>query len=348
MINIYEIDNIITTKLRRNTILYNKIKDRIPIYNSVPKDKINGKIYRDIENDIEYFKMLAESENILIFYNRLTKPIIEKYIDIMSIPILKSNKNYINKEKQLLSENYLEIVNSCISNQIIGEIYIDIKEDEDFSDICTACGNKEKFIKDNDVLVCKNCYNQLVKLSFSKNQSYNPSLKKCNYDRTTHFKECIKQYQGKQNTFVNPAVYSDIKKALETQGLLNNTSNNPIIQFENVKKSHIRYFLKELEYTKYYDDYILIHSNLTEQPPPDISHIENELINEFEEISNMYTKMYKNIDRKNFINIQFILYKLLLKHNFPIDDDDFITTKATDRNIESDRICKCIFDALGW
>jgi hypothetical protein len=350
MINIYDIDNIITTKLKKNSLIYNSIFDRINIYNIILKNKklINGRILKDIEKEMKYFQYLNDSKNTLIIYCRLSKPIIKKFVTIMNTPIYKDKKKEIELKKEKLSQEYLEVVISCIDEQTLNDISSDILGEEDSQDRCTVCDNVEEFIKENDTLICKKCYNQLIKLSFNKNQLYNPSLKKCNYDRATHFKECIKQYQGKHNTFINPDVYTDLKKALETQGLLNMTSDDPVIQFAKVKKSHIRYFLKELDYTKYYDDYILIHANLTEQKPPEISHIESELISEFEEISNMYSIMYKNIDRKNFINIQYILYKLLLKHNYPMDEDDFSSVKASDRNLESEKICKAIFESLGW
>ena len=77
-------------------------------------------------------------------------------------------------------------------------------------------------------------------------------------------------------------------------------------------------FLKENKDTKYYEDIHLIHSVITGQPPNDISHIEKDIMDDFEKIADKYDKIFKNkIKRKSFINSQYVLYQLLIKHKYP-------------------------------
>ena len=62
----------------------------------------------------------------------------------------------------------------------------------------------------------------------------------------------------------------------------------------------------------------------------------------------MSDKNYKHIDRKNFINTQYVLYQLLLKHKHPCNKEDFTILKTLDRKTFHDEIMSNIFLQLGW
>ena len=55
-----------------------------------------------------------------------------------------------------------------------------------------------------------------------------------------------------------------------------------------------------------------------------------------------------NINRKNFINTQYVLYQLLLRHKHSCKKEDFIILKTIDRKYFHDEICKSLFEHLGW
>lgn len=348
--NFIDVDNFICSILRKNIDFYEKYKYIKEIYKNVDYKNIGGKIYNDIKSDLIILDELQFSKNIYILYKEKTKYIMEKYVLILKTPLKKQNIDYASEQKKSLINEYLNIISTCIPYDIFKNLKID--SDLNVTEIinyCDNCENSQEFIKDNDVLICKKCFSEIIKMAYYNNRSFTLNLPKCNYDRTGHFKECLKQFQGKQNTFISPVLYSDLERALTVNGIINSDSSIPKEKrFAKVTRSHIMYFLKELGYSKHYDDYILIHYNLTGQKPNDITHLEEVLISDFEQISEQYGLMYNSSDRKNFINIQYILYKLLIKHNCKFNTEDFNVVKSLERKIERDKICKNIFNALGW
>ena len=86
---------------------------------------------------------------------------------------------------------------------------------------------------------------------------------------------------------------------------------------------------------------------MTEQDIPDISHLENNLLLDFDLLVDMYDKMFKN-DRKNFINNQYVLYQLLRKYKYQCRKEDFNFLKTNDRKLYHDSVCQKLFEKLGW
>lgn len=348
--NFIDIDNIITKSLINNIEHYEQFKTYYNILKVLNENNcVGGRLKRDINVDLLRLDDLKFSRNIFNLYKSKTKNLVKKYVSILKTPIQGNNIKLAESKKREIITEYFDILKTCVPHNILKNINIS----DNCNDIlillyCENCENTEHFTKDHDTTICNICYAELVKMTFYNNRMYNFSANKCNYDRISHFKECLKQYQGKQNTFINPVLYLDIEEALITNGIIGNREIPQMIRYKNVTRSHITYFLKELGYTKYYDDYILIHSNLTGQPANDISHLEADLISDFEKISEQYTILYNSSERKNFINIQYILYKLLLKHNYKFCHDDFSNIKSIDRKLERDKICKAIFKSLGW
>lgn len=121
------------------------------------------------------------------------------------------------------------------------------------------------------------------------------------------------------------------------------------IRFSKITKNHIQLFLKDLDYTKHYENVNLIHYNLTGIKPDDISHIEDALLEDFDRLTEMYDEIYKNkTSRKNFINTQHVLYQLLRKHKHPCKKSDFAVLKTFDRQSFHDEISSHLFACLGW
>ena len=122
------------------------------------------------------------------------------------------------------------------------------------------------------------------------------------------------------------------------------------IRFKKLNKEHIQIFLKELSYTKYYEDIIYIYYKITNKSPEDISHIESKLLEDFDVLIELYDKKYKNSQykRKNFINIQCILYQLLLKHGYKCKRSDFNILKTVDKKAIHDEIIHDLFKDLSW
>ena len=173
---------------------------------------------------------------------------------------------------------------------------------------------------------------------------------KYTYDRRTHFRDCINQFQGKQNASIDPKVYSDLLQQFLSHGLIpENYKDLPHdVAFKDVHKEHILLFLKETGHSKHYEDVVLIFHQLTQKPAPDISHLENDLLRDFDILADLYDKKYKSSERKNFINTQYVLYQLLRRHRYPCRKEDFNILKTIDRKYYHDTICQELFEILGW
>jgi hypothetical protein len=330
-LNVYKLQLESINKSLELKNLKGRVKDAL----TKSKDNLINYI-NDIENNISFN-----------FYMSETAEILEKYKEILNCPMKlnflgKSTKN--NKEKDELIDKYVEIA----SKYVIIEV---LKKQKD-KIICKNCNSKEFDIIDNNIHICINCSAQQI---IMKNISSYKDIDRVNisskyiYDRRIHFRDCINQYQGKQNSTINQKVYDDLEQQFELHHLLVGDKNTPKnIRFKNILKEHINIFLKELNYSKHYENVNLIHYNITGKKPDDISHLEDRLLEDFDILTEFYDKNYKHIDRKNFINTQYVLYQLLLKHKHPCNKEDFTILKTLDRKTFHDEIMSNIFLQLGW
>jgi len=220
---------------------------------------------------------------------------------------------------------------------------------------CSLCKTEgESTISDNH-FVCEKC--GLVSSTAHNNSgmSYKDidrvnMSSKYTYDRRTHFRDCINQFQGKQNSTIDPKVYADLEKEFVSHGLIPKEYKDLPREeaFRQITKEHVLLFLKETGHTKHYEDVTLIFSQLTGKPAPDISHMENQLMRDFDQLTELYDKKYKTSERKNFINTQYVLYQLLRRHKYPCRREDFNILKTIDRKYYHDTICAELFMLLGW
>lgn len=294
----------------------------------------------------------VKSDKLYNFYIIESAEILEKYRQILKQPqkvsfMGKPMKN--NKEKQKLILQYLEIATK----------YVDIKMDDvDVSGnkkekiSCNNCSNNKDFdIEEGNIYICLNCSSQQFILrnvtSYKDINRINISSKYM-YDRKIHFRDCINQYQGKQNSSISQDVYDSLIKQFESHHLIEPESEckNSKDRFKHITKEHISIFLKELSFTKHYENINLIHYNLTGIKPDDIGYLEDKLLDDFDVITEAYDRIFKNLDRKNFINTQYILFQLLLRHKHPCKKEDFSMLKTIDRKNFHDEVCKILFEEI--
>ncbi len=340
---------------------YNKLdyyKDQLKLI----EDTLNKKN----ENKIENYSIIINLQNIhdrLVkkidninsekqkkFYIMETVELIDKYKKIIEKPLVvsfMSNKNVNNKEKQEIIKHFLEKANKY---NIIE--YQKQKELHDTDKKCEIC-NTDNFIDLDGFNVCVNCGNEIeipASLSSYKDSDRVNVGSKYTYDKRSHFRDCINQFQGKQNSSVSDEVYKDLEREFKAHGLLID-SDKKHTKFKNITKDHILLFLKETGHSKNYEDAILIHYNLTGVKPPDISHLEKNITDDFNEMVKVYERKFKydkNNSRKNFINNQYVLYQLLVKYNYKCNPNDLNLLKTIERKNFHDDICCKIFKELGW
>lgn len=290
-----------------------------------------------------------ESERKYNFYVAETAELIEKYRNILKTPLKISfigKSNEYGKEKEELVQKYLDIAQKYYK--------ITIKPiEKKFRMECDNCTNKKDFIVEDNAFICSDCGSQQETLqhttSYKDVDRVNISGK-YTYDRKVHFRDCINQYQGKQNCTIEQKVYTDLENAFERHHLLvGDNKTNKQERFSRITKEHVLMFLKELGYPKHYENVTLIHYNMTGKKPDDISHLEDRLMADFDLLVETYDKHIKNtIDRVSFISTQYVLYQLLQKYKHPCRKEDFVILKTMDRKSFHNNICKELYEILGW
>lgn len=320
------------------------------------------------------------------FYIFNAVPLIERYKEMIKTPVKLSfmNSNIVKVQNNKIQNEKIKIVNLYMNllkknqfqlNELIPEEYInEISKFENLNIMChcengTICSNckndvlkceecqSTEFDVDGNLFTCINCGMQadlINTTSCIKDIDRINISSKYTYDRRSHFKECVNQFQAKQNQNIPDKVFEDLYHQIKIHNLLDGTDDDPPeVRYKRLNKEHIQMFLKELNYTKFYEDIIYIYYKITNKPPEDISHIEAKLLEDFDTLIELYDKKYKNSGqtqhkRKNFINIHCILYQLLLKHGYKCKRSDFNILKTVDKKAIHDEIIHDLFKELSW
>lgn len=293
-------------------------------------------------------KLLTKVENLssgALYekYISLTQDIVLEYKKILAVPIkssflTKSRPKNENEERKLtLLDSFLRIANNFVDIE-----YHQQSHSTETNYVC-RCGNSAEFEELEGVRICEVCGLMVDKIS--EQTSYKDidrinMHQKYKYEKKSHFKEGILQYQGRQNKYIDPTLYSKADKWLDLHGLIDHKARTQKSKYARVRKEHLRLFMnesQETEITKHYEDINLIFSILTGSPCPDISHLEETLYSQFDRLVEVFMVL-PDIDRTNFLNCQFVLRKLLLFNNHPIDPQDFPGLKTASRQQEHEEI----------
>ena len=281
--------------------------------------------YNNLESEIE----LIESGFKEAKYIYKTEEIIKDYKRVLEEPIkidfMGKAKNNEETEKQKIISKFLNIAKDYID--------IDVFERKLKNNTCDNC-KTELLLEDDFLFVCTTCGFAVKHFAsvncFQENNRINASQKYV-YDKRSHFGDSMKKFQAKQNTTIADSVYKDLREKCHCHD----------IPIENITKYHIYEFLKLTGNAEHYEDITLIYSEITGKPPPNISHLENKLFELFDEVSPVYERV-KPLGRTNFLNGQFILFKLLQKLHYNCTEDDFYILKTRDKMLEHDKIWKDI------
>ena len=320
------------------------IKDSVPIHFSAQLNQefIDMKVrYKEISKKENLYYYLLQSTILIDEYkNELNKPI---EVNFMGQPISNANSHIIER----ITDQFISMAKDIIPIHM-KEMYI--------SDTCSVCEkvSGEHIIETTNTTACNVCGTEKDSLqnSFSYQDTERVNItSKYQYARRIHFKECINQFQGKQNSTIKPEIYEKLIQQLELHGLVHSENVPQKIKYEKVTKYHISIFLKEIGYSNHYEDLNLIYHNITGNELDDISHLEDILMEDFDQLNKLYDDEYiktRKIIRKNFINTQYVLYQLLKRHKYPCSQNDFTFLKTIERKVFHDGICSHLFKKLGW
>jgi len=224
-----------------------------------------------------------------------------------------------------IAQNYTETPtpDSVNNNLVCEDCNTELKQADDLLFVCEICGLSVKNFASN--------------VTYQEENSRINTTQRYVYDKRGHFGDAIKKFQGIQNTTIPPQVKNDLKNKAEMYEL------SP----ERITKDHIVEFLKLTGHTSHNEDLNLLHYELTGIPPPNITHLETKLFKLYAEIEPVYERI-KPSDRINFLNGQYLLFKLLQKLRFPCKEDDFYILKTREKLLEHDQWWKLICEELQW
>jgi len=316
-VNILKIDKMIIEKFNNHEPL-NKLYDELNFYlKTIEDNEIVDIIF--IKNHINILKdTIIDIENnfSLILYKIQSHKILEEYKKVIDNPpkkdFLRDNTreiNIYNKLKHRLELRYLSIARK----------YIDIKKiiQNTYDVECEICGN---ILEYNE---CNECGNINITIndspSFKDIERININ-KKYEYSRRNHFIDAINRYQGKQNKKIPDKVYEIIRMEIK----------NNKIELCNLTKDNVYNFLSDHNLSSHYENINLIYSVITGKKLKDISKYEDKLLKLFE----YQNKINIDDERVNGLNVNFILYKLLLIVGVDCKREDFYFLKTKEKQDE--------------
>lgn len=289
--------------------------------------------------------------------------IIDEYSKILKSPISHKRENCLPvlRRKHELMVSYLNITHNLVKAKGWTDMSIPTVgtfHDNETRPSCPGCDNNDENNFETDeynrrvCLVCSTQFSPIETGFTQKDFSRVNIVGKFIYNRVLHFQDCIKQYQGKQNCRIPASVYQDLDQKFSAYRLLIDSPVNQI-KYSKITRNHIMMFLKELKYTKHYENVNLIYFTLTGKRIDDIAHLEDQLVEDFKELILLYDDLHgkdkpEELDRKNFMNVQYLLFQLLKRHGHACKIEDFTILKTVDRKLFHDTICKNLFDKLGW
>ena len=288
-----------------------------------------------------------------------TEILLERYKILLETPMSAENRTELQTEKNALIYKFLTIVKNVVHEQEWHDVNINVSfDDESTGTLCESCTNNDptKFEIDyNNRKVCLECSveQNTFETGFTfKDYNRVNLVGKFVYNRVLHFHDCINQYQGKQNSTIPVKLYKDLDEKFNSYRLLVVSDVNSI-KYSKITKDHILMFLKDLKYSKHYENVNLIYHTLTSKQPDNIDYLEHKLIDDFKTLANLYDSVHgkdkeQELDRKNFMNGQYILFQLLKRHGHPCNIDHFTVLKTIDRKLFHDKICSQLFEKLGW
>lgn len=287
-------------------------------------------LIRDLEGCFEYALYLVRTYGILQEYANLAAEVSKisflgpqkhnatvtqiKQSDTLVNEYLRTAREYVQVKNYVQTKNTL----TCrVCNEGLFEEAAD-----DYRSCCLGCGEVQEVIDVTPTFRDSNRINMCSRYT---------------YTRKGHFIDAIKRFQARQNTTIQPDVYSLLQKEIAAHGLTSGTAT----------KEHIYEFLEANRLSRHYGDINLIYSVLTGKRAPDISDYETQLLDLFDETEDAYEQV-KDPNRINSLNVNFKLFKLLQKLGYPCKRDDFYILKTAVKWSEHENKWEEIRLLKGW
>lgn len=309
----------------------NKISDTYSIdYNIMDLDFLICKLYSQKEPEL-FLEYQNESQQFIKEYQTFNN---KNNVITFGNSFDSSQKNNELQEKKLqVIKNYLEIAEKYLP--------LDICYEYPKNNHCFSCDFNldDVYIDDDGFQYCPKCGTErIIYFGSVRSISLNSGVKK-EYEDRKNFWIALMKYQCKQQTrFPEKKMFQSLDKYFQRKGIqsreeirqmpLNNngtrgkTSRNMLITA-----------LGETGYSDYYVDCSLIGLLYWNWKAPNVSHLEEKIMEDYEATQKIFLmlihqKIFKNIDRDSSPNIQFRLFRHLQLVNHPCVSEDFKIVKT--------------------
>jgi hypothetical protein len=340
--------------LQTHKLILKRFDDEIKLV-----QQIRAKVIRYSDTDAELNEFISTCNQELDEKCGMNRYILQtswltnEYLSILRTPSCRLDNT--SKRKEQIVKQF----NAIVADVKRSKRWTDIELVDDGSitkrKCCNECGSTWMTTDETGQKICCNCSTEIPVLeSGNTHLDYSRAtiVGKFIYNRVLHFQDCIRQFQGKQNCKIPQHVYTELDKKFSAYRLLID-SDNPIVKYSRITKTHILTFLKDLKLVKHYENVNVILTTLTSIRTNDIGNLEQQLIEDFKELVTLYDSLHakdkpEELDRKNFLNVQYLLFQLLRRHKYACKLSDFSTLKTTDRKLFHDKVCCNLFQQLGW
>jgi len=342
--NILDIHNLILKRFESNrkgrieelqkelTIENNKLKTIQTIIDYNITRSLIAKLTKQIEN--------LNNRNDIIEYEESVADLIEMYKTLGTTKIISFKKdtkiislNETSDESKLrhtIIREYLEIARKYIQ--------IDVIREYPNNNNCPGCKlNYSEMIMDdeNGISFCPKCGIEryhLIRTSLNNDLTKIQTNTRNGYDDRDNFYKALLRYQGKQQNRLPENLISVLDIYFESFGLsvsehIRSLPLNPDGKTRGQTTREMMYrALYETGYAIYYEDVNLICHIYWGWILPDISHIEDDIMEDYDKVQKIYESLPKN--RKSNLNTQYRLFKHLQLRGCQCSIDDFKMVKT--------------------
>ena len=161
---------------------------------------------------------------------------------------------------------------------------------------------------------------------------------KNSYSRLNHFYDCMKRYQGKNRLRMKKEDIKHIEDYFRQNYSL-----------ETITRLDVEEVCKMLGKNSAKGNENALLRQLNPKALDDISHLETDLLDDFEVFSKEYDILTRNdLSRKKFLYSQFVLFHVLRKRGHDYRPKNFTMIRTDDRKKAHSEICRLILERLGW
>lgn len=369
--NILKIDEIIKKKfkLRKKTqigyikSLLDMEKVKASGRQNLIERKTSKKKIEDLENEM---RKIESEEELQLYINRSEKYLNEykKIGPIMKIVSFNSDTKdektnvcpedeEIQNLRQKIIFHYLEVARKYIIIDLIRKFpqgnfcvcgtdldLYELIEDESGSSICPNCS----FERIN--IVKKPFYSDGSRINNSRN----------NYEDRVNFEKALYRIQGTQATKPDKCLYEKLDEYFKSKDLptMKEWHDKPLVKDgmmyikEGSSKEMMYEALNNIGCSGYYDDINLICSVYFGWSLPDISHLIDDIMKDYDMFKETFGQLPDKEGRKSSLNSQWMAYILLRRRNWPCKMKDF-KVPTTPSILEYHKIKTIeVYEILGW